>query len=531
MPRRPLHRRTFLKGVAATAALPALARPALAQPVSTLRYVPQSNLVSLDPVWTGATVTTNHAYYVYDTLFAFDRNFQIKPQMAEGYEVTADGLAWRIRLREGLKFHDNTPVRSIDCAVSIERWAKRDPFGQLMAKVVEKYETPDDRTLVIRLTRPFPLMLNALAKPDTSGLFIMPERVARTDAFKAITDTTGSGPYRFLKEDWVEGSRLAYAKFDDYVPRPEAPEWGSGGKVAHFRRIEWHIIGDASTVAAAMKRNEIDWWAQPLPDLYASLAQDGMQLQIDQPAGRLAMLRMNTLQAPFDNPAVRRAVLMAIKQEDFLRGYVGDDNNMLKECLSLFPCGTPLADETAGKTLMRGDMVEAKRLLAASGYKGEKAVVLTASDLPVVNAFAQVAFAVLKELGMNVDLVASDWGTLVQRRASRETVEKGGWSIFTTAGPAVSYADPAISPLVRGQGDAGWFGWWKNAAVEEKVQAYLYASTEAEQKRLAVEINAIALQEVATVPLGQYFVKTAFTKRITGVLEGISPYPWNVRAA
>lgn len=526
-----MHRRSLIKGAALAATLPALARPAVAQPVSTLRYVPQSNLTSLDPVWTTATVTTNHAYTVYDTLYAFDSQFRPKPQMAEGHEVSGDGLAWRIRLREGLKFHDNTPVRSIDCAASIDRWAKRDPFGQLLAKVVEKYETPDDRTLVIRLTRPFPLMLNALAKPDTSGLFIMPERIARTDPFKQITDATGSGPYRFLRDEWVDGSRLVYTKFDGYVPRQEAPEWGTGGKVAHFARIEWQIINDPSTVAAAMKRNEIDWWAQPLPDLYDSLAKAGMQLQVDQPTGRLAMMRMNTLQAPFNNPAVRRAVLMAIRQEDFLRAYVGDDASLRQECLSLFPCGTPFADEAAGKKLMHGDLAEAKRLLQASGYKNEKVVIISATDVPVITAFGQVAYALLKDLGMNVELAESDWGTVVQRRASRESVEKGGWSIFTTAGPAVGYSDPTISALVRGQGAGGWFGWWANQEVEEKVQAYLNAPTEAEQKRLAIEINAITLEDVGTVPLGQYFVKTAFTQKIKGVLEGISPYPWNVRPA
>jgi len=150
-----MQRRSFLKGAAA-ACIPALARPAIAETVPTLRFVPEANLATLDPVWTTATVTTNHSYYVYDQLYAIDAGLQPRPQMAEGHEVSPDGRAWTIRLRESLAFHDNIPVRSIDCAASIERWTRRDVFGQLLGKVVEKYETPDDRTLVIRLTRPFP---------------------------------------------------------------------------------------------------------------------------------------------------------------------------------------------------------------------------------------------------------------------------------------------------------------------------------------------------------------------------------------
>lgn len=526
-----MQRRSFLKGLGAAAALPPLARPALAQPVPTLRFVPQANLVTLDPVWSTATITTNHGYYVYDQLFALDASFTPRPQMAEGAEVSADGRAWTIKLRPGLKFHDNTPVRSIDAAASIERWSKRDVFGLLLGQAVERYETPDDRTLVIHLTRPFPLMLDALAKPDMSALFVMPERIARSDPFKPITDPTGSGPYRFVRDEWVDGSRLVYAKFDGYQPRPEPPEWGTGGKVAYFPRIEWHVIADSATVAAAMQRGEVDWWAQPLPDLYPTLQKAGMSLQIDQPAGRFATMVMNCLQPPFDNEKVRRAVLMAINQTDFLSAYVGEDSTMYRECRSLFPCGTPYAEEALGRTLMHSSLEEGRKLLRASGYKGEKVVVVSATDVPVITAFGQVANALLKDLGMNVDFQVSDWGTVVKRRLSQEGVEKGGWSVFVTAGPAVGYLDPSVSPLVRGLGAKGRFTWWDSPAAEAKVAEFLSAPDKATQKRVAQEINDLALAGVAVAPLGQYFVKTAFTKRITGVLQGICPYPWNVRPA
>ena len=183
---------------------------------------------------------------------AVDGNQRPQPQMAEGHRSARMVASGRIRLREGLRFHDGEPVRARDCAASLERWSKRDAFGQILAAVVDAWVAADDRTLEIRLKRPFPLLLDALAKPDANVPFIMPERLARTDANTQIAEVVGSGPYRFLRDEFVSGSRVVYAKFDGYVPRQEAADWASGGKVAHFPRIEWHILPDPATAAAAL---------------------------------------------------------------------------------------------------------------------------------------------------------------------------------------------------------------------------------------------------------------------------------------
>ena len=257
-----MHRRTLLKTAGASLlAPPTLAQPALAQPASsaTLRLVPQANLTALDPIFTTAIVTCNHAYHVFDTLYSCAADGVPKPQMAEGQEVSADGLVWRIRLRAGLRFHDGTPVRGVDCAASIRRWCQRDPFGQLLAKVVDEWGAPDDRTMELRLSRPFPLLLTALGKPDSCLPVIMPERLARPDGFTTVTEMVGSGPYRFMAGEYNSGSRVVYERFAGYVPRDGAPDWATGGKVAHYPRVEWSIIPDAATAAAALQNGEVDW--------------------------------------------------------------------------------------------------------------------------------------------------------------------------------------------------------------------------------------------------------------------------------
>jgi peptide/nickel transport system substrate-binding protein len=525
-----MHRRTLLTGAAASL----LAAPAIAQPArtATLKFIPQANLVSLDPIWTTATVTTNHGYYVYDTLYAVDGKMRPKPQMAEGHEASADGRVWRIKLRDGLKFHDNTKVLAEDCTASLERFCKIDEFGKLLGRVVDKFVAADDRTIEIRLTKPFPLMLDVLAKPDSRVPFIMPARLAKTDPSKAITEVVGSGPYRFVADEYNSGSRVAYAKFDGYVPRADPSDWASGAKIAYFPRVEWNIITDPATSAAALSNGEVDWWENPISDLIASLARNpSIKMQILNPTGQIAVMRLNCLQPPFDNTDIRRAVMMAVQQQDYMSAvYGGEDKSVWRSCYSLFPCGTPLESE-AGSELLQGphDPATVKAALAKAGYKGEKLVILNPTDFPTIGPLGQVTYAALKQAGMNAELAESDWGTVIQRRASREPVEKGGWSVFHTWGSGAAWANPAVSSIVRGLGADGWFGWWKGPHVEEMVSQWLDAPDDATRKRLSDEINKEALEGVATIPLGQSFIRTMYRTSITGVMPGNSPYPWNVR--
>ena len=524
-----MKRRTFLQGTAAAALLgPAAIRPAAAQSPDLLKFVPQANLSALDPIWTTATVTNNHAYYVFDTLYGEDESLKPQPQMAESHEVSTDGKTWRIKLREGLTFHDGTPVKGVDCAGSLKRWTQRDPYGQLLGRAVEEWNAPDERTVEIKLKRPFPMMLNCLAKADQAPV-IMPERLAKTDANTQVTEMVGSGPYRFVASGYVSGSRVVYEKFDGYNPRSEPPSRNAGGKTAHFKRIEWQILPDPATSAAALMQGEIDWWERPLSDLQPMLAGNPqIKQEVIDKAGRGAIIRLNHLQAPFDNPKVRAAVRMAVKQEDYMRATQGDDTSLWQTNRSLWWRGTPYYDGEQ-EDLMPQSLEKARAALRDSGYKGEKVVIINPTDFPDIGPLGEVTFEMLKQLGMNVEMAASDWGTVVQRRGSRESVDKGGWSIFHTTGSAISWGSPATSTLVRGQGEKGWFGWWKNDKAEELAEQWLYAADEAAQRASAKALARLALEEVATIPLGQFVSRTAYRTTLSGILQGSAPYPWGVK--
>src|ERR1700751_350082 len=260
------HSMAAVIGALLTAAV-LVAPAALAQGQKVLKFIPQADLRILDPITTTAYITRNHGYMIYDTLFATDAKFQVQPQMVDKYELSKDQLTYTFTLRDGLKFHDGAPVRSADCIASIERWAKRDALGQKLAEATESWKAVNDKTFTLKLKKPFPLALEALAKPPSNVPFIMPARIAKTDASTNITDPIGSGPYKFVKEEWVPGSKVVYVKNTDYVPRKEPPSWAAGGKVVKVDRVEWIYIPDSATAAAAINAGEVDWGEQMTPVL------------------------------------------------------------------------------------------------------------------------------------------------------------------------------------------------------------------------------------------------------------------------
>ncbi|TAK44125.1 MAG: ABC transporter substrate-binding protein, partial [Betaproteobacteria bacterium] len=356
-------RRLALAAISASVALAALV-PLEAAAQKTIKFIPEADLRSLDPIWTTAYITRNHGYMVYDTLFATDAKFQIRPQMVDKYELSADKLTWTFTLRDGLKFHDGQPVRSADCIASIQRWAKRDVLGQKLGDLTESWTAVNDKTFRLKLKQPFAYVLEALGKPSSNVPFILPERLAKTDAFQQVSDPTGSGPFKMVKEQWVPGSKVVYVKNTDYVPRKEAPSWAAGGKVVKVDRVEWLYIPDSATAAAALNSGEVDWWQQLPPDLIPVLAKNkDIRIENTDPLGSTGMIRFNQLQPPFNNQKLRQALLHVVNQQDYAIAIAGDPKNG-KPCASFFTCGTPLANQ-AGSAVLTGkrDLEKAKALI------------------------------------------------------------------------------------------------------------------------------------------------------------------------
>jgi peptide/nickel transport system substrate-binding protein len=529
-----MDRRTVLKGLAGAGSLAVtggLSMPALSQGAAarTLRFVPQADLANFDPIWGTQYVVRNAAALVWDTLYGIDDKLQPQRQMVESEEVSSDGLTWTFRLRPGLKFHDGEPVRAKDVVASLERWAVRDSMGQIIKATQNELVAIDDRTFKWVLTKPYPKMLLALGKNSTPCCFIMPERIAKTDPFKQITDYVGSGPMKFVRSEWVPGAKSVFEKFADYAPRQEKTSWLAGGKQMLVDRIEWIVIPDPATAAAALQNGEIDWWENPLPDLVLVLKKNrNIGVDIADPLGNIGVFRMNHLHPPFNDVRARRAVLTALNQEDYMRALVGDDTSLWKPLPGYFTPNTPLYTEEGGEILKKRDIDAAKKLLAESGYANQPVSCIVAQDQPITKAQGDVTADLLKRMGMNVDFVATDWGTVGSRRASKAPAGQGGWEMFHTWHAGADCINPAIYNGIRGNGDKAWWGWPTSAKVEAEVTAWYEAKNLDEEKAAARRLNKAALEDVIYAPTGFFLSYTAWRKNVSGIAKGPLPFFWGV---
>jgi peptide/nickel transport system substrate-binding protein len=526
-----LTRRDFGKTAAAAALAASVPQgPArAADDKKTLRFIAQSDLRVLDPIWTTAYITRNHGYMVFDTLFAIDAEFAPHPQMVGEHAVSTDQLTYNFKLRDGLAFHDGSPVRGADCVASVKRWMVRDGHGQSMKPVVDEIKPDGDNGFTIKLKEPFPLLLDGLGKVSSLALFVMPERLANTDPFQQVTEMVGSGPFKFVKEEFEPGHRVVYVKNNDYVPRKEPPSWASGGKVVKVDRIEWLYIPDAMTKVGALNAGEADWWENPPHDVLPVLtANPDITVVPDNPMGNMTMVRFNHLLPPFDNPKMRQAVLMVTDQADFMNTLVGNPKYW-KVCPSFFTCGTPMASEAGSEALTgKRDFDKAKQLIKEAGYKGEKIVVLDAVDQPNPHAQALVAYDLLKKLGLNAELVSADWGTVVTRRASKKPIEEGGWNIFGTGWVGADLIDPTTNLALQTKGDTAWFGWPKDDKLEELRAQWIKAATQDQRKKLAEAIQQRAFEVVPYLPTGQWTAMTAYHKNVKGIINAPAFLMWNV---
>ncbi|NOG69611.1 ABC transporter substrate-binding protein [Roseicella sp. DB1501] len=530
-----MDRRNFLKtGVAAggAALLGGRPAPALSQGAAarTLRFVPQANLANFDPIWGTQYVVRNAAALVWDTLYGFDEELRPQRQMVESEEVSSDGLTWTFKLRSGLKFHDGSPVTSRDVVASLTRWSARDSMGLMLKALQQELVAVDDRSFRWVLKKPYPKLLMALGKNSTPMAFIMPERIARTDPFQQITEYVGSGPMRFLRNEWVPGAKAVFEKFADYQPRQEKPSWLAGGKVINIDRVEWIVMPDPATAAAALQNGEIDWWENPITDLVPTLRRNrNIRADIADPLGNVGTFRMNHLTTPFNSLKARQAVMVALSQEDYMRALVGDDDKLWKPLPGYFTPGTPLYTEEGGDVLKGPRNLDlAKRLLAESGYKGEPVPCIVAQDQPITKSQGDVTADLLKRIGFNVDFVATDWGTTGQRRAMKNPVGQGGWSMFHSWHAGADCINPAVYIAIRANGDGAWFGWPKVPEVETEVANWFDAPDLETEKAAIRRLNKAAIENVVYAPTGFFLTYQAWRSNISGIQKGPLPIFWGV---
>lgn len=520
----PILRRLVLAGLAAAG----LARPAgAADDGAVIRFIPHADLAIIDPYFSGVYITRNYGYLVYDTLFALDHEFHPHPEMVDSWTSSPDGLTWVFILRDKLAFHDGQKMRAADVVASLKRWGQRnDSYGQALLAAADTIDALDDRRFRIVLKQPFPV-IDALATLTTPTPFIMPERVAQTDAYTQTKDPTGSGPFKMIMSEWQPGHKVVFVKNQDYVPRAEPPDGVSGGKVAKIDRVEWDYIPDAVTALQALKNSEVDGWENATNDYVPALTADP-DIKVTSRASYTGTMRLNWLQPPFDNIKMRQAVLQVVNQADYMAAVAGDASNW-QTCYSVFACLDH--PETRGSEALSGprDYDKAKKLVAEAGYKGEPVVLLDPADIPQLHAEALVTADLLKRLGLNVDVQTTEWGTVIKRIYSKEPADKGGWNVFVTTYAAADMLNPATTRSLRAPGANGVLpGWADDPKLEALRTQWFAAPDDAARREIAAQMQEEAFATVPFIPLGQFHAYSAYRANLSGIVNSPIPVFWGI---
>ena len=290
---------------------------ALAQAPKVLKFVPQADLRILDPITTTAYITRNHGYMIYDTLFATDAKFQVQPQMVDKYELSGDQADVHVHAARRAQ----VPRRPAGALGRLHRLDRA--LGE--ARRAGPEARGSDRLVEGRQRQDVHAQAQAAVSARARSARRSRRRTCRSSCPSAsprpmrstnITEPIGSGPFKFVKEEWVPGSKVVYVKNTDYVPRKEPPSWAAGGKVVKVDRVEWIYIPDSATAAAALNAGEVDWWEQMPPDLIPVLAKNkDIKVENIDPLGSMGMIRFNFMYPPFNNPKMRQALLYADRPE------------------------------------------------------------------------------------------------------------------------------------------------------------------------------------------------------------------------
>jgi len=498
-----------------TLAIASASLPVLAQ-TKTLKVVAHADLKILDPTFTTAYISRNFGHMVYDTLFAQDSSGKPQPQMVDKYTTSKDGKQWSFTLRPGLKFSDGNAVTSADVVASLQRWGARDSLGRAMGNAGAAWKAVDERNFTLTLTEPFGMVLDALAKPSGFPPLILPERLAKLPATSPMTEVMGSGPFIFKRDEWVPGNKVVFTRNPNYVARSEPPNGLSGSKKSNFDRVEWLYLPDSNSAIAALKRGEVDIIEQLPPDYITPLRTDA-NIKVGSGGAYQGFLVLNQLFPPFNNPKARQALLMATNQEKFTAGMGYPLDMRITYCATYFICGGPNETAAGAEPYRKPDIAKAKALLAESGYKNEKVVLLVPTDVTYLNAEALVAAQTMRSIGMNVDLQNSDWASIGARRAKKDAPEAGGWNMYVTVAGEFDVNSPITNAYLSAACGNSLPGWPCDKPLDELRTAWIKETNAAKRKELLDAFQTRAYEAVPYVNAGQYSAAYAARANIKGL--------------
>ena len=470
---------------------------AMAKTGGTLRWIPQASLGSLDPVRNTAFVTRVHVNNIYDFPFAWNADYLPQEQMIDTWSLSADALEYTFTLRDGLLFHDGSPVLAEDVVASIDRWSTSVSTPSTIYGLVNPtVTTVDDKTFKVNPSKPFGLWVSYWGESPT---FVMPKVAADALEFEDInTNYMGSGPFKFV--EWRPGSGVTMERFEGYVPRSDPRSGAAGSRISYVDGIEFFEVVDAATRVAALLTGQAEVSEVVPNDFYEQLLDSpGIQVNVVSQWAK-PMLGTNKLYPPTNSPRAMLAInAMTDPAEYMTAGYGNPDLWELGPCL-LF-CSGPWATQVGAEAYYEVDKVKAQGLwdeaVAESGFgSSDQMILLTNTDYTDFYNASLITKRVLEELGANVDFVVTDWATVISRKIGnlhRDPQTEAGWHFYH------SWDEGGYDPFGSVTFSDAWNGGWDHARGQQLRLDFVDAKTVAEAQAIVDELHDIFWNESPSI--------------------------------
>lgn len=469
---------------------------------------------TLDPMASTADLVGIVTQHIFETLYTFDKGWKVTPLLAESLpEISADGKTYTIKLRSGIKFHDNTDMNSEDVVASLTRWTKLASRGKQVAGFIEKITATDPSTVTISLKQPYAPLASLLAFNNSAAIILPAEKQA-----EPMSEFIGTGPY-MLKERKAD-QYIQLTRFDGYKSREGAGDGYGGGRHQYLDEIRFVPVPDPNTRVEAAVSGQYDYIDSIPVESYARLQGSSSSEPVMLKPFGYPIFVFNTAEGNARNVAIRKAIRQALNMEDMMAAAFGStdfyalDGNIYP---STFVWST---DAGVAGNYNVADPEGAKAAATAAGYKGEPIRILTSRQYEFHYKMAQVAAEYLKLAGFTVDLQVVDWATLTQRRA-----DKGLWDIYITHSPFLP--EPALIGTLSKSSP----GWWDTPARDASVDAFTAEVDPDKRIALWANVQKAIYDDVAFIKIGDFNAVAAKSKKLQGVDPAPWPYFWNASIA
>ncbi len=460
---------------------------------------------ALDAHWTTASLVETLVNHIYEGLYSLDDNYRPIPMLAEGFPtVSKDQLAYTIKLRRGVKFHNGKEMTSEDVVPSLNRWGQQSPYGKALYAQVAEVRALDRYTVEIKLKEKSGIVLISLAVPNAFAAIYPKEVAEKFKPAEKATEWIGTGPFKLA--EWKPDQYIRMVRFDDYKGRNERPNGYGGGKPVYVDEVRWIPVPEVATRVAQTETGEVDIADDLNPDAYDRLKANANVVPIVVKPYYWLVAVLNKKEGLMTNPKLRQAWQAAIDIEPIMKNVAGGKPEFYRMDNSLAPAEIKEWHvRVPGLPWNERNKEKAKKLLQEAGYKGEPIRFMTTQEYKWMYDFAIVSKQQLEDVGFNIDLQVVDWATLVKRRNNSKE-----YDVFTTG--MGNFYDPTHHIYLGPH----WPGWTSDPEIV-KIQEDMARETDP-KKRYALweQQHKLFYEKVPVIRYGDLFGLRAIRKTVKG---------------